>query len=822
MATFFYKEPPLPSSITPEKLAEYRTNSYETGNYLSEKLFPRYLEKPPHSVEYSAYLYTFSEGFMVVLCANGNHPFFMHLPTVDGTDLRRMRRLERLSLPLSQEVHRHIETFAKRVHVTHLDHSESVETWTLSGVPPFICIEGRWNQAPESHQMPIDWDAMIRSNILQKQDAFALQLIHPRWKHIPQNPVMRGMSYKLSQVGFELWVHEKNTNALGNAQQETQEQITHLQDMMTFIKRFEEASFTFHTTGETLPQGRGGINMQKLEAWGNLSQQIPFPMEVNSYEDIPTLVREFRIPRNRTPEKEGQLIDRFRTFFQNLPSELHFACDYPLYEQFTQAQQAFQAAGNSLVRTPEGYIETDTLNDWLLLLKRATYYSPPTPELNRLIQSTETYFTRKNQLRNAPEPQKSLLRERNRLLEPLLQERFGVFFNQYRGEILGRGRFGQDILLEIKRLQEKQTLQQRRLPFYTFCEQGGGDFAHSGLLLLPDGTLDPEKLQDCLEVAQLKRWEDPILNRRILEKSERYLRNASEQDALRAPLTDDYRWLFTDYIPNLDPGDKETFLAELGRWAQCPRSHTESTVQIQCEIPSCARDHLQLMRKLRADQTLCLRSLIDSHVLSLRGNVPLPQPFFDKFQAFYERVQDFVLRKAQGYKVDQSFEWAFDEELVQNRVQERSDGTEYLFDPCISTNSRDLFRLLKTVQSHLANLYTAVDQVNRESYLSSPLLREEVELMDAFYAIANEMLQLLGISIDFNSHKALHQKTDEIRKGRAALTQPERYVVYKRIGTQGNTEVDVMQRGDPSHLSHLDVNTDLILTHLLLKPPVEN
>ncbi|MCB1110086.1 MAG: hypothetical protein KDK64_03830 [Chlamydiia bacterium] len=813
LATAMYQESRQPPSITSEKLAEYRENSYETGNYLADQLFSRFATRPPNSVEYGAYLYAMPKGFMIILCSNGSHPFFMHLPTIDGTDVKRMRRLERLTLILPLGVHQSIEHLAQRVHVTQLDGLETDEEWTLSGIPPFICVEGRWNAVPEPCGTQIDWASIVQHNLSQRHEAFTLHRVHPRWKHIPQNPHMRGMSYKHSQVGFELWVHEKNTNALGNAQQEIQDQLTRLEKIIDFIKRFEEAAFLFNRT-QALPMTRRGdqVNMAELENWANLTKKIPFPMENNPYVDLPGLVRDFRSPRNQTVEATRVLINHFRAFFENLPWVVHFEVDSVLYEPFFQAQRDFRAAGGTLVRTSEGYINSDILKEWLVLLKKIAHYCVSTPELGALVLKMEEYFSIKDQLRNrrTPEEQKEQLRTRRQALESLLEKGFQTFFIQYQSDLEMRGRFMTDLRRELQGLQDKQDLQQKRMPYYVFCERGGGDFDNSGLLLLPDGSVDPDKLRECVEIAKLKQWDDAVYSRRLIVDT--LPADAPSIDEL----VQNFRWFFTDFIPNMEAPDREQFLAELGRWAKCPRSYAESTAQIQFELPVCRQDLLLALRHHRAEQVAKLVGNVDSHGRSIRENPALPEPFFRRFQAFYNQVADFVKRKAQGYKIETTPEWEFDEkaqQLVQVSVQSPSDGTEYNFSPCESQNVLDLCQDLKNMQHRLAHLYVAVDQGNRAAYISSPLLAEEVELMHLFYSLANDMLQHFQVPIDWNFHLILHKKTEEIRRIIAALAEPDRYVLYKRIGNQGRVEVDILRRGEASDLSHMEEYHNSIYAH---------
>jgi hypothetical protein len=805
LATVYFKEPP---SITLEQLTEYRTNTFTGGHYLQDQLFPRYVDHPEHSVEYSAYLYIFPEGFMSVLCSNGNHPFFMHLPTVDGTDLKRMRRIERLTLPLSQEAHIHLEALSKKVHVTNLDRSKEDKEWTLDGIPPFICIEGKWHQTPQSEGTTIDWEALIMNDSIQKHDAFEMRRIHPTWEHIAQNPNLRGLSFNHSCAGFNIWVHERNQNVLENERAETTSKIQYYQGTIDYINRFEAAAFIFACT-HSLPMTRRGnaINFDGLQGWGNLGRQTPFFQTSNPYQDLPDLIEAFR--RAPSPEQEQELIGRFQAFFQDYPWEAHFGVDCILRDQFERAFTQYQHAGNNLVRH-NGYIVTRTLEDWLILLRRTFHFHKQTPELSSLIGAVEDYLATNNALRdntlNALE--KNPLRAKRRGLDPLLVEQFQWFFQEFQ-EIRQRGTFIKHMQDDIQRLAKKS----RRLDIYAFCEQPIGNFD----LLLPNGSIDLEKLKECIGVLDLCKFHESDRPRQLKVNSETYLRVcaqldrdptlAQERDRLAPLLIAEYRWFYADYVPHLEAQVKTTFLADLAQFAQCPRSYTDSTAQIQFETSLSQIDLFLMLRHNRHQQIGCLVSLLDSYVKSARGICELPQDFFTSFQAFYQRVANFIIQKARGYKINRDMQWDWNEDMQQLDqvfVDQPSDGSEYRFDPCNSRNSRDLFRLLDEMHSRLGHLYVAVDQLNRKSYLESPLLEEEIEILEELYVISNEMLKTLNIPLRWDSHLELQKNMGKTQRARAALQSPENYVVYKRIGNHGAAAVDIIPRGESSYLSRMN------------------
>ena len=297
--------------ISDANLSLYKDNTFEAGKYLIDQLFPTLPLLYDRTKSCTASIYILPHGFMVMLSLNKGLPNFDFTGTCDGTEVDRLYCSSFHHLDLSDKAKSKLIELSKQIQATDEHGIKKKEEWELKGMPPFICMEGKWNTSRQPHGTTIDWESLILESSNQQHEAFELSLISPTWKHNAKTPNLKGKSLNHSQIHFNIWVHEPNTNAFSSEDDAVTQRIENLNASLDFIRDFESAACLLKSTG-CLPQTKTNtVDFNKLEAWANLTKQIPFPHDREKYKALPKKVQEYK--DSTDPAIYTQLLDNFQS-----------------------------------------------------------------------------------------------------------------------------------------------------------------------------------------------------------------------------------------------------------------------------------------------------------------------------------------------------------------------------------------------------------------------------------------------------------------------------------------------------------------------------
>ena len=468
--------------ISDANLALYKDNTFEAGKYLIDQLFPTASLLYDRTKSCTASVYILPHGFMIMLSLNKGLPNFDFMGTCDGTEVDRLYCSSFHHLDLSDNAKSKLIKLSKQIQVEDANGIKTKEEWDLKGMPPFICMEGKWNTSRQPHGIAIDWESLILESSTQQHEAFELSLISPTWKHNPETPNLRGKSLNHSQpqIHFNIWVHEPNTNAFGSEDDAVTQRIENLKACLDFIRDFERAACLLKSTG-SLPQTKTNtVDFDKLEAWANLTKQIPFPHDKEKYEELPTKVQEYK--DSKDPTIYNQLLEKFQSLVTTLKDKIG---DHPelqsVVDELEQVREAF--------RSDKILPKSKVFKGWQKKVKDI-------PEANTLVKElrplAQEYPLSKDLALEAP-------------LINLLRD----FFDQLPREL----HFGRD---------------------YAFhqCHQ---EYLSSGRdLVRSQGFIDPDKLQEWNSMLQIMAQNAPSNPKfqKLLAQAEQYLKN---HNALRNP-----------------------------------------------------------------------------------------------------------------------------------------------------------------------------------------------------------------------------------------------------------------------------------------------
>lgn len=783
------------NQLTFEQRNRHRQKStFQNMNWLRTELFP--IRQGYASGNVTAYLYAMPDGFFVFLSESNRLPFFEdRLGSIDPSEVCKIQEEICGTLKLSPEALQKLREEAKRVSFDGAPH-----IWELEGIPPFICFEGKWNEEHNPLGTPVNWETLILTGLTQKHSSFELTQLPATWTTRTETPGLRGFSFNHTDCRFNIWVHEKNLGALQSELDSLTEEISDFRAILTFCRDFENAAFTFLSTRTFPTTRRGGTDWNALQTWGNLTQQIPFPHLTTRYPNLAEQVRSTQ--RNLTAVARQALETALEEFFQTLPCEAHFPTDTVMAEMFRNALNAFYSASQDFVRT-NGYINCFTLQTWLEMLRRIRHNLGTCVELDELIDLSQEYLNINNQLRNRPlNPE--LLRQRRTELDPILKERYTWFFKTYERLMSNKGKFAEDLSDEIS-LREKR---QAQLQAIKLCEQGVGGFSVEDYLKTEEGALKLTRLESWTKILEFHSSCSEAQYQQLLGDCQNYQRTyartqmTEEKRVLIDRIISGFGWFFGTYVPGLQLEAKRDLLEQIAHRIQCPRSHIESTAQI-AYYSYLEPFHLHaIIRRNRAYQLSALLSAIDSEVKTVSyADHPLPDEFCDRLNEDCTRACDFMVRKAQHFKILQQ-SWAYSEEegLQLEHQAQYSDGSEYQVDPFIGTQVRDAHRHLNQVSEMLANLHTMINQTSEATYLASSFLAEEQEIVTALYRVANELLFLLQVPLRWNLHRQLHEYSVQTKKAERGLVEGRNYSVYKRISDGGLILWDIVRDNETSEI----------------------
>lgn len=432
-------------------------NSFNNSVYLSQQLFPSIAPTSDRTNICTAHLYTFPGGFFVLLADNRGDPFFLkRLGSCDSTEVCKVQEAYPSELRLSEGAMQRLRELGQRV-----SFEGNIEQWMLEDTPPFICIKGKWNEYIDLHGAPVDWEELITTGAEQHHQRFQLTLIPATWNRRPATPGLRGFNFNLIDLGFNIWVHEKNIGSLQSESDDLKREIKQLKEAKSFLREFENAAFNFSTQSFPLTR-KGVVDWNILERWGNLSRRIPFPL-TRGYPDLVREVRDYK--RQPSEEKKLELEGKFRDFFFTLPLEAHFSVDAVLAEEFQNCWKDFEAFVCRTVRgsqaasstsTAGSYIDSKSLRNWQSLLKRAIHHFGTDVAVEELIQNTEEYLKVNDQIRNRSGDQ-TVLSQRRTELNPILKDGYGKFFRNYAPLMRNKGEFIRDLKGEIKQKKTRNS-----------------------------------------------------------------------------------------------------------------------------------------------------------------------------------------------------------------------------------------------------------------------------------------------------------------------------------------------------------------------------
>ncbi|QVL55850.1 MAG: hypothetical protein KFB95_01195 [Simkaniaceae bacterium] len=770
-------------------------STFHNSHYLRTELFPACRTRELQDAQCTAYMYVLPEGFLIFLTSNRGLPFFAdRMGSIDSSEVCKLQEESCERIHLLPESIAQLKQLSKQVIF-----DGTPQEWELNGVPPFICFEGVWNPVLNPRGSPVNWDELIARGSSHQHQTFRLTPLPAAWTSIPQTPGLRGYSFNHTQVRFNIWVHEKNSNVIRRESEGLQSRINNFQQLIKFIKDFELPSFLFRSTGNLPLNRRNNVDFNALESWAALTAQMPFPSLRERFPDLSQQVRELR--RSNLEPKRIALVEAFRRFFVELPKEAHFATDFTLSALFSTASNEFASSGRDLVRS-NTFIETKKLTEWLLMLKITQDILGTSPRLGQLIQDSQDYLDINNQLRFRPQNAEEL-RERKTTLDPELKAGFTWFFQEYARNLRYKGEFIRDLESEIQALEKKQ----RRLEAFSLCEQG------LGVTPIEELFRAPGHLSEWVELLKTIRFDLDQRSQQLLQASENYLRNlrniihpvTPQWHALSEQIIAEYVWFFGAHIPSLPLEARKELLRKCAHFANCPTSYTQSTAQIAYYSKLETRDLYMILRRNRSYQVNQLANAVQSHLDDFHNDCDLPEEFCQRLREVCNRTKDFLVRKARSLKT-LDHEWFYDDEqgLQIEHKKTLSDGNEYDFAPYEGRNARNVARLFREITRSLSNLYTLVNQTSEKSYLTSPFLQEETLLYEDLYSIANEMFFLLSVPIRWNLRVQLHEHSFQTNRAKKALEDEREYLIYKRIGDGGHVYWDIIRDGEVSVLESQD------------------
>lgn len=226
-------------------------STFHNSHYLRTELFPVRRTRQFQDTSCTAYMYVLPEGFLIFLTSNHGLPFFAdRMGSVDSSEVCRLQEEYCDKIHLSAESITKLKQLSKQV-----TFDGNPQEWELNRVPPFICFEGVWNPKLNPRGSPVNWDELIARGSSHQHQTFQLTPLPANWASIPQTPGLRGYSFNHTQVRFNIWVHEKNTNVIRREREGLQARIDNFQRLIKFIKDFELPSFLFRSNGK-LPLNR--------------------------------------------------------------------------------------------------------------------------------------------------------------------------------------------------------------------------------------------------------------------------------------------------------------------------------------------------------------------------------------------------------------------------------------------------------------------------------------------------------------------------------------------------------------------------------------
>lgn len=516
------------ASITTDELALFRADTFHGGNYLANQLFPSCSLLNINARLCVAYMYVLPDAFMIFLAATQGFPALEFTHTGDGSEVARFHCYPMTILNLSINTYEKLITFAKQVQVTDLNGISQEKEWDLAGVPPFICIEGRWNESPvASYGTVVDWEALISGKITQTHEAFELHLVNPTWSHIPQTPTLRGLSFNHSKSRFNIWIHEKNLNALVSKQNELKEEIDYLKSCIQFIEDFEKALLQFKVDlpPEVISENQQDYYRQLFD-WAKLAKQIPFLYLKEYGSEVSDVFKKYS--NTRSEEDFCKLIESLREFFDELPEEAHFPTDYTLSNLFNDCYKEFVSSGSDLVRDEKNFIDAEKLKDWIKLLAHTSLYFGNPELVDQLLKNSKEYLSINDTLRNQKQRKKlgedecGRFNQRRQELAALLKKQYQSFFQEYCPKMANKGTFVKSMEHEI--LVRKR--EQGRLSLFTFCESPTGNISVEDLLTGSDGgSLDLYVLQALIKMLKFTHFGTNDRLSQLLASSEKYIRS---------------------------------------------------------------------------------------------------------------------------------------------------------------------------------------------------------------------------------------------------------------------------------------------------------
>lgn len=706
--------------------------------------------------------------------------------SVDESETFRLKE-ESWSLELPKAVIERINRLGRRVRFNGAD-----QTWRLNGVPSFICIEGSWNARPHTRGQEIDLPGLILRGGTQDHGDFTVRVLPAVWETMPQTPELRGFRFDHAQAQFKLWVHEKNAGALAMAKRSLKDEIEHLHRLNLFFSSFEEAFWAFSSNGHILPKTeRGSIDIKGLQSWASLIKPDLFPDLASDYQELSKQVKTYVKNKPQRKDLEKALLNGFKKFFHHFPRDAHFSPMSIFAKSFKEASEAFNQ-NRELVRNSRGHVDEKELRNWQKVITKAyLYLQTPYRDLPAVTKSAKDYFQLKKEMKklgrkkdDASKAKMKELREKQAQLELSLNEGFGHFFRSQESALAGSRALittgvTQAIAIRKRKLEQYQ--------FFNLCASGLGDFRIQ------------EYLQDRREEGRVRVeiWLNLVSehsagnhSRPLCQAYESYLNGRGDLQAV----VDLFAQFFNRHVARLSATDKQAFIEKLKEGINPPRSFTDTTVQINYRKPLSAQELKIIVRLERLNQ---VRKLASERPF-LEG-LFLTDELLQGFKDLCQKVSTYMVKKAKTIKtIDHKWVEGFSEQVP---VERYGDPYNNYNQPYRGTNSvQEVYHHLSNIMQYFGNLHTKIQQGNNEAdFLRGPLLAEECSLLSEMYAFLSHMAFELKVPFSWDTHKAIHKHSKQIRTAEKALREGANgYSLHKRISHSGEALWTIVKNGERS------------------------
>lgn len=230
------------------------------------------------------------------------------------------------------------------------------------GCPPILAIQGRWVEPDRSFsevevgsKMKCLLSSWLRYSSEQYPD-FDLQVLEGRWKPMPQNPDLQGVSFEFFDQSLEIWMHEANESALHSAITAATKQLNRMetkiaqqQQLIEKCKNFLAGTLRKNTFFSGLPKASKSPHSGEVitEARNKLRQNKPAESEVRKIiENAETYLDSLKRERGRIFKEVTEL-----TSYRGKNEELRAAVDPATKRRLEEELSRFKVPTSHLFPT---------------------------------------------------------------------------------------------------------------------------------------------------------------------------------------------------------------------------------------------------------------------------------------------------------------------------------------------------------------------------------------------------------------------------------------------------------------------------------------